>query len=86
MKAVKRCALEDILIEVAILRGRTTAKYVKVLNYLKTAFIDLVKSEKTLDKLTCITQCSNIDTYIRKFNTLHGQTSLTITILEVIIL
>jgi hypothetical protein len=55
LETVKEHALEVALAEVAILGERTTAKYVKVLNYLKTAFIDSVKSEKTLDKLTCIT-------------------------------
>jgi hypothetical protein len=58
---------------VAILRGRITVKYVKVLNYLKIAFIDSVKLEKALDKLTHITQHSNINTYIQEFNTLHRQ-------------
>jgi hypothetical protein len=91
MKAVKRRALEVTLVGVAILGvvilgGRTIAKYVEVLNYLKVAFIDLVKSEKTLNKLICITQCSDINTYIWEFNILHGQTSLIITILEVTIL
>jgi hypothetical protein len=86
MEAVEERTLEVALVEVAILGGRATAKYIKVLNYLKIAFVDSVKSEKTLDKLTCIIQHSNIDTYIREFNTLHGQTSLTITILEATIL
>jgi hypothetical protein len=86
LEAVKRCALKVALTGVVILGGRTTAKYVKVLNYLKTAFVDSVKSEKMLDKLTRITQYSDINTYIREFNTLHRQTSLTITILEATIL
>jgi hypothetical protein len=86
MRAVEGCVLEVTLIKVAILRRRTIAKYVEVLNYLKAAFVDSVKSEKALDKLTCITQCSDIDTYIREFNTLRKQMSLTITILEATIL
>jgi hypothetical protein len=61
---VKRRTLEVALVEIAILGGRTTAKYVEVLNYLKTAFVDSIKSEKTLDKLTRITQHNDIDTYI----------------------
>jgi Ty3 transposon capsid-like protein len=84
--AVEGRALEVALSGVAILGERSTAKYVKVLNYLKEAFVDSVKSEKTLDKLTRITQYSDINTYIREFNTLRGQTSLTITILEATIL
>jgi uncharacterized membrane protein len=72
MKAVEGCALEVTLIRVAILRERAIAKYVEVLNYLKTAFVDSTKLEKTLDKLTHITQHSNIDTYIQEFNTLRG--------------
>jgi hypothetical protein len=35
LKAVKRRALEVVLVEIAILGRRTIAKYVKVLNYLK---------------------------------------------------
>jgi hypothetical protein len=64
--AVKRHTLEVTLTEVAILGERIVAKYVKVLNYLKTVFMDSVKSEKTLDKLTRITQCNNINIYIRE--------------------
>jgi hypothetical protein len=86
MKAVEGCILEVTLTEVAILGGRATAKYVEMLNYLKTAFMDSVKLEKTLDKLICITQHSDINIYIREFNTLCGQTSLIITILEATIL
>jgi hypothetical protein len=86
MKAVEECTLKVTLAGMAILGGRATVKYVKVLNYLKAAFMDLVKSEKTLNKLTRITQCSNINIYIQEFNTLCGQTSLTITIPEATIL
>jgi hypothetical protein len=53
---VKERALEVTLTKVAILGGRTTTKYVEVLNYLKIAFMDSVKLEKTLNKLTHITQ------------------------------
>jgi hypothetical protein len=61
---VKERALEVALAEVAILGGRATVKYVKVLNYLKTAFIDSVKSEKVLEKLTCIHNAvTSIPTY-----------------------
>jgi hypothetical protein len=64
MRAVEKHTLEVTLTGVAILGGRATVKYVEMLNYLKAAFIDSVKSEKALNKLTCITQCSDINTYI----------------------
>jgi hypothetical protein len=64
---VEKRTLEVTLARVAILGGRTITKYFKVLNYLKTAFMDSVKSEKALDKLIHITQHSNINIYIQEF-------------------
>jgi Ty3 transposon capsid-like protein len=52
---------------------RDAITYSNVVAYLKVTFVDSSRVEKVLDKLTSITQCTNINTYIRDFNTRRGQ-------------
>jgi Retrotransposon gag protein len=52
---------------------RDATTYSNMVAYLKATFVDSSRVEKTLNKLTSITQRIDINTYIHDFNTLHGQ-------------